>query len=336
MAPWLGRLPLVLALALLLSPARGTAQAADCTGYDSQIWAQSVFATDPTQYATLDPDGNGLACEELQPGAAPAWWTDEIPAGAEPAQLASVVDGDTIRVNMGGIEEPVRLILIDTPETSDPNKPPECYGQEATAYLEWLFSLGGDLYLETDVSDRDRFDRLLRYAWLNFGDGEAYLVNEVMARSGYAAESTFPPDVKYEEEIREAARFAREHGYGLWSGCVTDEEGDTNELSATQGDVAGAEEGVAPAVVEPAPVAEEPVSEEPVFVEPVPSGPQPEQIIITDPPEAFGCDPSYPDLCIPPAPPDLDCGDVGVGNFTVLAPDPHGFDGNGDGVGCES
>jgi micrococcal nuclease len=75
-----------------------------------------------------------------------------------------VSDGDRIRVNVGGQDEPVRLILIDTPETSDPNNPPECYGQEATAYLEWLLSLGGDLYLERDVSERDRFERLLRYA----------------------------------------------------------------------------------------------------------------------------------------------------------------------------
>ena len=49
------------------------------------------------------------------------------------------------------------------------------------------------------------------------------------------------------------------------------------------------------------------------------------------------CDPSYPDFCIPPAPPDLDCGDISQGSFTVLPPDPHGFDGNDDdGRGCES
>ncbi len=47
------------------------------------------------------------------------------------------------------------------------------------------------------------------------------------------------------------------------------------------------------------------------------------------------CDPSYPDVCIPPAPPDLDCGDIEFRRFTVLPPDPHQFDGNADGVGCE-
>ena len=87
----------------------------------------------PPRYAALDPDGNGLACEELPLGVAPALWTNEVPPGAEPASLISVSDGDTIRVDVGGQVETLRLILIDTPETHDPNNPPECYGAEATA-----------------------------------------------------------------------------------------------------------------------------------------------------------------------------------------------------------
>ena len=48
------------------------------------------------------------------------------------------------------------------------------------------------------------------------------------------------------------------------------------------------------------------------------------------------CDPSYPDFCIPPPPPDLNCPDIGETDFTVQGADPHGFDGDNDGVGCES
>jgi micrococcal nuclease len=128
-----------------------------------------------------------------------------------------------------------------------------------------------------------------------------------MVRSGYAAQSTFPPDVKFEERIQEAARFARAHGYGLWSNCQTDEAGDTNELGAERG----------------APVLDQ-------------TAPEPE--VIGDPLEAFACDPSYPNLCIPPSPPDLDCGYVyerGFRHITVLPPDPHNLDGNHDGVACE-
>jgi hypothetical protein len=50
---------------------------------------------------------------------------------------------------------------------------------------------------------------------------------------------------------------------------------------------------------------------------------------------AAGCDPAYPSVCIPPPPPDLDCADVAYRRFTVLPPDPHRFDGDGDGIGCE-
>jgi micrococcal nuclease len=48
------------------------------------------------------------------------------------------------------------------------------------------------------------------------------------------------------------------------------------------------------------------------------------------------CSPSYPTVCIKPPPPDLDCGDIPYRRFKVLPPDPHNFDGDGDGVGCES
>jgi len=48
------------------------------------------------------------------------------------------------------------------------------------------------------------------------------------------------------------------------------------------------------------------------------------------------CDPSYPDVCITSYPPDLDCGEIGYSNFRVVGSDPHGFDRDNDGIGCES
>src|SRR5215213_9416006 len=105
---------IVLALSLVtlivrVPPVAG--QALDCEGFDSQIWAQSVYETDPVGYAALDPDGNGLACEELTSGAAPALWTSYVPSGSQPVRLIRITDGDTIRVDVEGREEPVRLIL---------------------------------------------------------------------------------------------------------------------------------------------------------------------------------------------------------------------------------
>jgi hypothetical protein len=47
------------------------------------------------------------------------------------------------------------------------------------------------------------------------------------------------------------------------------------------------------------------------------------------------CDPAYPTVCIPSPPPDLDCSEISHRNFVVRSPDPHRFDGDNDGVGCE-
>jgi hypothetical protein len=67
-------------------------------------------------------------------------------------------------------------------------------------------------------------------------------------------------------------------------------------------------------------------------------GPEPDPAPPSDPSppaDAPACDPAYPDVCVPPPPPDLDCSDIGARDFTVLSPDPHGFDTDGDGIGCE-
>jgi hypothetical protein len=99
---------------------------------------------------------------------------------------------------------------------------------------------------------------------------------------------------------------------------------------------------VAPGTVEPITVSEVTVVEEPVSVEPITAEPVYEAPVVYDEPVievpvpiAADCDASYPDLCIPPGAPDLDCPEVGSTNYRVLPPDPHRFDDNSDGVGCE-
>ncbi|HEX2180571.1 MAG TPA: hypothetical protein VHL54_13850 [Actinomycetota bacterium] len=79
------------------------------------------------------------------------------------------------------------------------------------------------------------------------------------------------------------------------------------------------------------PPAPNPPSSQPVAAPPPPPPPPP-----SSPPSGGDCDPSYPGVCIPPAPPDLDCPQISHRNFSVTGSDPHGFDGNNDGVGCES
>lgn len=128
------------------------------------------------------------------------------PAGAVAAQVVRITDGDTIRVRIGGVERPVRYILINTPETDQP------FGAEATAANRRLVE-GKTVYLLKDVSETDRFNRLLRYVFL--ADGTH--VNAELVRQGYAQVATFPPDVTREAEMRAAEAEARAAGRGLWA-----------------------------------------------------------------------------------------------------------------------
>jgi micrococcal nuclease len=227
----------ILMVAALARPATASAQTSDCSGFDSQIWAQSVVTTDPTRYDVLDPDGNGLACDDLPPGAAPALWTNTLPTGTEPATFLSVTDGNTLRVRVRGIEETVRLLSIDSPNAGNGDELPECYGQEAKDFLTWLLALQETLYLEPDVNDRDQEGRLLRYVWLDFGQGEVYLVNEAMVRSGHATTDAAEVSGGYGRQIRAAQEFAHGQGYGLWGACGAPPGSDAD--SGEPGDSAG-------------------------------------------------------------------------------------------------
>ena len=116
------------------------------------------------------------------------------------AQVVRVIDGDTIEVNLAGKLYKVRYIGIDTPETG------EWMGPEATAKNEEL--VGGKVVrLEKDVSETDRYGRLLRYVWV--GD---LMVNAELVWLGCAQVSTYPPDVKYADCFLRLQRDAREAG----------------------------------------------------------------------------------------------------------------------------
>lgn len=64
--------------------------------------------------------------------------------------------------------------------------------------------------------------------------------------------------------------------------------------------------------------------------------PSDEEIITPTTKSVNNCDPSYPDVCIAPYPPDLNCSDISYGKFRVIGEDPHGFDRDNDGIGCKS
>jgi micrococcal nuclease len=130
--------------------------------------------------------------------------------------VVRIIDGDTIQVEIDGQLERVRYIGVDTPETVHPSKPVQCFGKEASARNQALVA-GRQVRLERDVSDRDRYGRLLRYV-----HADGVFVNLELVRDGYAQASTHPPDVKHSEAFLAAQREARTAGRGLWTSCEPD------------------------------------------------------------------------------------------------------------------
>jgi len=137
------------------------------------------------------------------------------PAG-EAAQVLEIVDGDTIKVQIEGEIFTVRYIGIDTPETKHPSKPVEWMGAEATEANRALVE-EQLVYLVKDVSETDRYGRLLRYVYL--ADGT--FINAELVRQGYAQVSTYPPDVALEEVFIAAQTEARTVQRGLWQPTPT-------------------------------------------------------------------------------------------------------------------
>lgn len=222
--------------------------------------------------------------------------------------VTEVVDGDTIKVLIDSETYSVRYIGINTPETRDPNQPIQYMGPEATAKNNELV-MGEIVSLVKDVSDTDQYDRLLRYVFV--GDLSGTFVNHELVSTGYAYADTYPPDVACSEYFLEAQQDARENTVGLWGATPTSVPPSSTPIPPT---------AVPPTVAPPTPVP--------------PTAPPPPPPPTAKP--AQNCHASYPDFCIPPPPPDLDCGDISRKRFTVLPPDPNRFDGDKDGIGCES
>jgi len=136
-----------------------------------------------------------------------------LPSDFERATIARVIDGDTVVLENG---ERVRLIGVNTPEKN------EAFGSEATAFTRERLE-GETVWLQKDISDRDRYDRLLRYIWLERPLNPASedeirekMFNAILVIEGYAQPSTYRPDVALSEFFRELAREARSRGAGLW------------------------------------------------------------------------------------------------------------------------
>jgi micrococcal nuclease len=154
---------------------------------------------------------------------------DPLPeAATTEARVVRVTDGDTIVVELGGADYRVRYIGMDTPESVKPGTPVEKMALEASAANKALVE-GKTVLLEKDVSETDRYGRLLRDVWV-MREGRLMLVGLELVRTGFAQVSTYPPDVRYVDRLLEAQAAARMAAVGLWS----DAAGATQDPTASR------------------------------------------------------------------------------------------------------
>ncbi len=136
----------------------------------------------------------------------------------ELVQVTKVVDGDTIEVSINNELKKIRLIGINTPETVDPRRAVQCFGKEASNETKRLLE-AQKVILTKDVSETDKYERLLRLVYLPLPDGQLLFVNDYLVRQGYANVYTYPPDVKFDEQFKKAEKEAKEAKRGLWGKC---------------------------------------------------------------------------------------------------------------------
>ncbi len=140
-----------------------------------------------------------------------------IPGEREEARLVHVTDGDTIVVELDdGLEYRVRFIGIDTPETHHPDVGADYWGYEATEFVRQFLKEGDTVILEKDITDRDIYNRLLRYIFVEDEDGNEVFINAELVREGFAHVRTYEPDVKYTQYFYALEREAQNARRRIW------------------------------------------------------------------------------------------------------------------------
>jgi micrococcal nuclease len=132
------------------------------------------------------------------------------------ATVIRVVDGDTLHARVHGVDEKVRVIGMDSPESQKPNTPVECFAKQATAEAKKLLKPGNPITLQRDPTqdERDRFGRLLAHVFL--ADGSLFA--ETMIRHGWAVHYVYDgvPSI-YADRLAAAEDAAKAEQAGLWS-----------------------------------------------------------------------------------------------------------------------
>mgnify|MGYP002154505032 CR=1 FL=1 len=139
-------------------------------------------------------------------------------------EVERIVDGDTAHIIIDGEKQKVRFTGINTPEYNPKKGISDHYGKEAFNYTKDQIK-NKKVYLEKDMSDADKYGRLLRYIWIEEPKdpsnptkeelGEINL-NGKLVKEGYAFAGNYKPDVKYKDIFDEFENEAKENNRGMW------------------------------------------------------------------------------------------------------------------------
>lgn len=135
-------------------------------------------------------------------------------------KVVRIIDGDTIELESG---QKVRYIGMDTPETVHPDKTVQCFGVEASNKNKELVE-DKFIRLEKDISETDKYGRLLRYVYI--GD---IFVNDYLIKEGFAYASSYPPDIRYQNQFSSSQKDAERNNRGLWGGCLSGSDQKLNQ-----------------------------------------------------------------------------------------------------------
>ena len=131
-------------------------------------------------------------------------------------RILTVIDGDTVDIEIDGRTERARLIGVNTPETKHPTKPIECFGPEASAYMTQLLPKGTDVRIERDTEARDRYGRMLLYLYRN---SDNLFINLDLISRGYGTPMSIEPNTFHRNDFVYAAALAEASNVGLWKAC---------------------------------------------------------------------------------------------------------------------
>ncbi len=134
------------------------------------------------------------------------------------AKVTKIIDGDTIWVDIDGEEFKIRFIGVNCPEYTTKIEP---YGKEATEFTT-KYLTNKTVYLQSDISDKDKYDRLLRYVWLEKIDEineetiKNYLFNAIIVKEGLAKSNYYKPNITLQTYLEELEKEAKSKKIGMW------------------------------------------------------------------------------------------------------------------------